>query len=167
MISLAVVFFAVAAACALPRDEASHQQVLSYELFDGRGAPYGWRELSRTGCTDAALALLGAYAAANAARLTEAQRLELSFHSGQTLAFAGRENEALRHFEAAASSSAPNEWQTYVAATLAFLRHDPDAMDAARAAYARIAPGSMRLRIIDGFIACANEPYARAVHCRM
>ena len=164
---LAIPLFAAATSCSLPAGEALLQRSLAYEPFDSRGPPYGWRELNAAGCTDSALALLTGYQATNAQLLSNAQNLELSFHAGQTLAFAGRDVEALPYFESSSNAEAPDEWRWYVAATVAFLHRDPAALAAARDAYARIAPGSMRLRVIEGFIACAEAPYAKAAHCRM
>ena len=71
------------------------------------------------------------------------------------------------HFERSNSPAASPEWQAYVLATLAFLHRDSAALAAARAQYAGIAPRSMRLRIIDGFIACPKDTYAKAAHCGM
>jgi len=167
VIALSVALAAVASSCAVPQGEAAIQAALPYEAFDGREEPYGWRSLNEAGCIDAALALLATYLSNNARRLTDAQRLELRFHEGQVLAFAARESEAIPFFERAADAKATAEWRAYVAATLAFLRHDTAALAASRVAYAAIAPGSMRLNIIDGLIACPHEPYAKAVHCKM
>ena len=166
MLALAAVL-SVAASCLIPPNEVTLQQSLPYEAFDSRGAPFGWRYLNEINCTDAALALVRSYAAVNGRRLTQNQCLEIAFHSGQALAFAGRDQESIAYFQEAVSSEAPAEWQTYVNATLAFLRRDPVALASARAAYAKIAPDSMRLQVIDGFVACPNEPYTRAAHCRM
>ena len=167
VIALAAALVAVAASCTVPQAEAALQQSLVYDAFDSRSGPFGWRFLNESKCTDAALALLVAYAAANESRLTREQRLELAFHSGQVLAFAGRESEALPYFERATNAEATPEWHTYVAATTAFLKHDLPGLAAARDAYATLAPGSMRLRIVDGFVACPNKPYSAAAHCRM
>lgn len=167
MIDIAVALLAAAGSCAVPQAEVALQASLAYQAFDSRSGSYGWRSLLEVGCTDAALSLLAAYTAANGTRLTVEQRLELAFHSGQTLAFSGRESEAIPHFERALSVDTTPEWKTYVAATLAFLRHDASALAGAREAYATIAPDSMRLAIIDGFIACPHESYSRAVHCAM
>jgi hypothetical protein len=167
MYPIAAVLLAVATGCSVPPSETALQATLAYEDFDGRNGPYGWRTLSAGGCADAAAALLAAYAAANQGRLTLEQRLELAFHSGQALAFAGRDREAIPYFEQASSADATPEWQVYVAATLAFLKHDARALAEARERYAAIAPGSMRLGIIDGFIACPDLPYAKAAHCGM
>ena len=167
MIALAAALVATVASCSVPQSEAALQQSLVYETFDSRGSPFGWRFLNESKCTDAALTSLVAYAAANESRLTREQRLELAFHSGQVLAFAGRESEALPYFERATSAEAAAEWHTYVAATIAFIKHDLPGLAAARDAYATLAAGSMRLRIVDGFVACPNKPYSAATHCRM
>jgi len=167
MISVTAALLIAAASCAIPPGEIELQAALPYQAFDSRDGPFGWRSLNAAGCTDAALALLADYAAANDTRLTDEQSLELAFHAGQVLAFAGRETEAIPYFEQATSGEAPPGWQAYVAATLAFLRQDATALEAARNAYAQIAPDSVRLAIIDGLIACHDEAYLRAVHCGM
>jgi len=167
MIDIAAALLAAASSCAVPPAEVVLQTSLAYQAFDSRGGSYGWRSLLEIGCTDAALSLLAAYAAADDTRLTVEQQLELAFHSGQILALSGRETEAIPHFERAISVETTSEWTSYVAATLAFLRHDSSALAGAREAYATIAPDSMRLAIIDGFIACPHESYSKAVHCAM
>jgi hypothetical protein len=164
---LTAVLIAASASCAVPVAEVNAQLALDYASFDARSKPYGWRSLSASDCTDAAVALLTRYADENAARLSGDARRELAFHAGQALAFAGRDAESIAYFERAQDAAAPDEWREYVAATIAFLRRDAGALAAARAAYAAIAPSAMRLRFIDGFIACPDASYAIAAHCRM
>ena len=147
---VAMVLAAAGSACSVPPAEHATQLSLDYAAFDSRGGQYGWRILNATGCTDSAVSLLSDYSEARASQLSGEQRLEISFHIGQTLAMAGREEEAIAHFERAQSAAATPEWRAYVAATLAFLHHDAPALASARQAYSAIAPGSMRLRIIDG-----------------
>src|SRR5215203_2732000 len=166
--SLAVALLvAGAATCIVPSPEETAQKALPYAAFDNRVGPYGWRALAAVGCTDTAVSLLAQYLAANGDRLTTAQRREVAFHIGQALAMADRVQEAIAPFEQALDSEAPAEWATYVKATLAFLRRDWAALQAARASYAALAPGSVRLRIIDGLLACPTEPYTKAAHCKM
>ena len=166
--SLAIALLALGAgACAVPAEEASTQAALPYAAFDSRSGPYGWRALSASGCVDAAIALLQRYRDANPTRLGADEARELAFHVGQALAMAGREPESIASFEAAQGADATPEWRTYVEATLAFLRRDAAALAQARSRYAALAPGSMRLRIIDGFVACPDAGYARAAHCAM
>ena len=157
---------AAAVSCALPANEIARQAALPYAAFDDLGAPYGWRHLSGAGCPDAAVALLESYGSANARELNTAAAMELPFHIGQVLAFAGRESESIVYFERAVVRGG-DEWRTYVTATIAFLKRDLDTLALARQRYASLAPGSARLRFIDGFIACPNESYAKAVHCAM
>ncbi len=151
---------AAAQQCPLTVDPAQLQ--LGYDNFDAAG----WRGLLADGCVDADVALLEAYRSANAARLTVDQSLELAFHLGQALAFAGRDQESIRYFEQARGGG--EEWAAYVEATLAFLKHDVVGLAAQRARYER-APGAsqMRLLVIDGFILCADGPYAQAAMCAM
>jgi len=140
------------------------QLELAYDTFDSSQ----WRDLLNRGCVDAAVAQLQAYREANASRLTPEQTRELHFHVGQAYAMSGRDNESIPHFEQAQGTDASQEWSAYVAATVAFLRHNAPALTAARASYAS-APhfSEMRLSIIDGFIACPDRPYMEAAHCRM
>lgn len=121
MLILLAGIMAVATSCTVPPEELALQVALPYEVFDAQGSPYGWRFLVDSKCTDAALSLLARYGAANKAHLPNDQQLELAFHSGQALAFSGRERESISFFERATNSRAAPEWQTYVAATLAFL----------------------------------------------
>jgi hypothetical protein len=155
-----------ASACDVSDAEVRRQQALSYEQFDEGNGQYSWRQLNAKGCADAAVNLLKAYAS-NAHALTMAQRSENAFHQGQVLAFAGRDAESIEHFAKARAMAAGGEWTTYVDATLAFLRKDFAALNAARERYARLAGDSMRLQVIDGFIAFPAEPYAKAAHCKM
>ena len=155
----------IASSCAVPPAELERQAALVYSTFDSQPPPHGWRHLSAMGCTDAAVSMLSAYAAANAGGLSAANAMELSFHIGQVLALAGRENESIAYFERSLQTTATAEWSAYVQATLAFLKRDTAAVRVARNAYAAVAPSSMRLRFIEGFLACPNEPYAKAVHC--
>jgi hypothetical protein len=158
--------FAAALSCALPSNEIARQASLPYAAFDDMAAPYGWRYLSNAGCADAAVALLEGYADANGRELSPAAAMELPFHIGQVLAFAGRESESIDYFERSVTRGG-DEWRTYVVATIAFLKRDAVTLASARERYASLAPGSARLRFIDGFIACPKEAYAKAVHCAM
>jgi hypothetical protein len=158
---------AASTACAVPPHEISQQLDLPYDQFDTQAGANGWRGLNSAGCTDAAVDLLRAFAKTNESELSADQHRELAFHIGQALAFAGREPEAIAAFEHANRPGGTAEWHTYVDATLAFLRRDAQALAGARKTYAAIAPGSMRLQAIDGFVQCPDAPYAKAIHCAM
>ena len=164
---VAALLVSTAQDCVVPPAERTAQLSLGYAAFDGDHGKHGWRHLGAIGCAESAVELLEAYLQAHGHELSGEQQREAAFHMGQTLALAGREPQSLPYFERAQSGAASREWQAYVAATLAFLRRDRDALEAARAAYAALSPGSMRLRIIDGLLACPSESYARAAHCKM
>jgi len=168
LFSLLLALAAVAgASCSVPADESTRQAQLAYSAFDSQTGPYGWRGLSGRGCVESAVSLLASYEASNISRVTAPEAMELAFHIGQVLALSGREQESIAHFERALGATATTEWRTYVEATLAFLRRDTVALKTAHDRYAAVAPGSMRLRFIKGYIACPDDPYAKAVHCGM
>lgn len=167
---LCELMLAVAAAgdsCTVPASELARQASLPYAAFDEDESQYGWRRLSGNGCVDSAVAELQAYAISNADRLGPADKMETYFHAGQALAFAGREAESVAWFERALAAEVSPEWTAYVSATVAFLKHDGEALRAARQSYAAVAPGSVRLQFIDGMIACPTRPYMEAVHCAL
>ena len=153
--------------CVVPPAEKALQLSLGYAAFDEHPGKHGWRNLGATGCPEAAVELLEAYVQAHGNELSAEQQREAAFHMGQTLALAGREPQSLPYFERAQSADATPEWRAYVAATIAFLRRDRAALEAAHTAYEAISPDSMRLRVIEGFIACPSESYAKAAHCKM
>lgn len=152
---------------ACPATPAAELVALPYDSFDTSDAGAAWRTLLNRGCVDMAVATLEAYRATNRGRMTPEQMSELSFHIGQTLAFAAREKEAIPHFEAATNSALTAEWIAYVDATIGFLRKDRAKLQTALARYEKLAPGSMRLGIIRGFVACFDRPYKEAAHCAM
>ena len=158
---------ASASTCTVPPSEVTAQAALPYAAFDSRDGPFGWRTLVATGCTDSAVSLLVHYSEANRSTLASAPRREVAFPIGQALAMANRPEEAIGPLEQALDPEAPPEWATYVKATLAFLRRDTVALRAAHSAYETLAPGSMRLRIIEGLIAGPTEPSMHAAHCKM
>jgi len=166
---LAVVLLvtSVAPQCAVPQAEAARQLTLRYEQFDGENGSHGWRQLNEKGCVDAVLRLLQDYSTANTRRLTQAQRSEIAFHQGQVLGFNGRDREALPHFEEALRIGGDDEWTTYIRATVAFLRRDMNELHRHRQHYATLAPDSMRLRVLDGFLKCSGDSYMQAMHCGM
>ena len=154
------------AQCAVPPSEIKQILALSYERFDMSSGKFGWRQLIGEGCTDAAVALIEHYHQVRSADLTLAQQSELSFHAAQALAFAGRGDAAITFLEHAQEYGGTDEWLTYVAGNLAFLRKDKAALLRARDRYARIAPGSDRLQFLTGFLACPDAPYMAAAYCK-
>jgi hypothetical protein len=162
---LFAILAATAAGCAVPGSEISRQLSLAYDRFDTEPGKFGWRQLNGRGCTDSALALLARYEAANGRKLPRETLSEIQFHAGQALAFAGRNAEAIPHFVGALRLGGTEEWTSFVAANVAFLKRDPVALRKARDRYAAVAPKSMRLKFLDGFIACPTADYMKAAYC--
>jgi hypothetical protein len=153
-------------ACTVPSAEREATMREDYAAFDQAAMPHSWRNLLQQGCTREAVGILEDYRKWDAARLTRDQRLELNFHIGQTLAFGGYDAEALPHFEIARADGAPEEWNAYVDATVAFLKKDRPRLEEARRRYVSAADHQdIRVKLIDGFLQCLDKPYAAAVHC--
>ena len=139
-----------------------------YVQFDTAPGDLAWRTLLNRGCVDSAVATLKAYGQANGAQMSDEQRQELTFHMGQALAMAAREEESIPHFEAASGPTSSAEWSAYVAAHLGFARKDRALLAQSLAAYEKLArPGSMRLTVIRGLLKCLDKPYMEAAHCGM
>jgi hypothetical protein len=97
----------------------------------------GWRALERKpGCQAAAAELIAAYRAAHPNASTT-----LAWHEGQLRASAGQDAQAIALFELARHPADKDKagWNLYVDASIAFLRHDREALLAARDALAKVA----------------------------
>ena len=172
LLALLSSFQAPAGACAYDR-----QQMLALDLraFD-QDMDGGWRALSRReGCTLAAADLIRDYR--HSRRLSDTI---LYWHEGQLRASAGQTEPAIALFEQ--SRKNPDDgfgWNSYVDATIAFLRRDRPALLAARDALARLpmpagfAPVDtegrplqirwpMNMDIVDAFVACFGRSYSEA-----
>ncbi|MEA3060618.1 MAG: hypothetical protein QOJ94_399 [Sphingomonadales bacterium] len=135
----------------------------------------GWRPLAaRARCRGAAADLIAAYRRAH-----PAAGPILRWHEGQLRALHGQTGRAIALFERSREPSDANGWNDYVDATIAFLRHDREALSAARARLAaRPKPADwaphdsqgrpvpiawpMNLNVVDGLIRCFGKPYDKA-----
>jgi len=134
----------------------------------------GWRKLAENPqCRAAAADLIRDYRNRH-----ENEWMMLIWHEGQMRADVGQTAEAIALFEQCRtpSSSSPG-WNQYVDATIAFLRQDRKAFEAARAALSRIPepPGfhakdpagrqiswPLNLAVVDGLGRCFGLPYREA-----
>lgn len=158
---------------------------LDYQAFDQQPQG-GWRGLVEAGCTHAAAEIVETYIERYPDRA--AANPVLHFHAGQLRAFVGEREAAVSHMQAAIAAHARGErvygphWETYVGATIAFLRRDEAGL---RTLYDRLRgridgppgapPGFDRskagdaehIRIIRGLIDCFDRPYREAYgECR-
>jgi len=164
------------------RHDRATMLALPLDRFDQDMAG-GWRALSARGCDAQAADLIRDWRAANP---VDPQRAGmLAWHEGQLRANAGQTAEAIALFERARKT--PQEdagfgWNLYVDGSVAFLRRDRAALDAARAKLAvlprpagyapRRADGTpatvrwpMNLGVLDGFRRCWDRPYKVAYAC--
>jgi hypothetical protein len=152
--------------CTLSADEERALQSASYGDFDLGTGTGGWRALLNRGCPATASAAIARYIATHRRALAGEELRLLHFHQGQTLALAGRHQDAIGPLRESLAGQPTREWAAYVEATIAFLDSDRTALRSARDRYAaESSPGATRLRIIDGLIACFAKPYAEAWMC--
>lgn len=148
--------------------EAKYKEVapdaikLPYREFDQSDA--GWRKLGN--CFAEASVLLGRYV-----RKQEMELRGVRWHLAQTLAMSG---ENARAAEEALKSLNPDEarqhptfsWNTYVLATVAYLREDRAAFDvqyeAHRLAAAKHPENQTNLDVLTGLSNCFGKPYKDA-----
>ncbi len=152
-----------------------------FETFDQ--IEDGWRGLARRDCFVEAADLIAAYRSERSAMLGDRERDGLLWHEGQMRADAGRTEAEIVLF--AASREGRSEVMVpYVDATIAFLRGDraaleaarerllavprPDGFDEAVARFRERFPDReppewpLNVHIVDRFVACFRESYAIA-----
>jgi len=143
----------------------------------------GWRRVDRPGCEAAAADLIARYRVLQAALLAAPEAQILRWHEGQIRAALGQDAAALALFVTTHDEEHPESpWNAYVDATIAFLKHDHEALVAARDRLAAPppAPGfdavaadflqrtgrTLRwppnLDVVEGLIACFDRPYREA-----
>lgn len=145
----------------------------------------GWRSLDADGCERQTAEAIRRYRDINADALGESAT-GLLWHEGQLRAAAGETDEAIRLMLASREQDS-DATRPYTDATVAFLRRDREALIAAReqlvslpmpeafaraaARYAETYPDlpplswPLNLDIVDGLIACFDQPYKEAYGC--
>lgn len=147
---------------------------LDQQAFD-QDMDGGWRELAaRPGCTLIAADLIRDYR-----EIHQSDPGILYWHEGQLRASEGQAERAIALFEQSRKTGDTFGWNLYVDASIAFLREDRPALEAARDALARLprpadfAPRDSRgrpieinwppnLHVVDRFIACFGYGYREA-----
>jgi CubicO group peptidase (beta-lactamase class C family) len=95
---------------------------LEYQEFD-QTMNSGWRKYSDAGRNLDAAKMIDYYLT-NKNGLTGYQKVLLNFHSGQHYAFANNYDLAVKRLSSAKHERMPETWNSYVDATIAFLRRD-------------------------------------------
>jgi len=166
--------------CKLKPEETEKLLALPFAQFDQQEGS-GWRPLYRIKCYSAVANLLVEYLKRHPE--PSEGRYMLPFHAGVMFASDGRYEQAIDWMKQS-YSDAPStmiDWNAFVDATIAFLRHDLDELLKLRKridlqpAFAE-GPGvpkwaagkKMNLDVVDGYINCFNETYdvAYSLPCR-
>jgi len=171
---LVAVFAAPAQAhddCTVSSAKREASLALSFKQFDQQQGS-GWRPLYASKCYMEAALLLKEYVKRHPH--TAQEQYMLPFHTGQLLALAGEHAEAIGWMEKGYSSDKfdPINWNAFVDANVAFLKHDFQALLKQRALINQEPPMAdrpgvpkwavgkkMNLDVVDGFIACFEKPY--------
>lgn len=129
----------------------------------------GWRPLAaREGCAGEAAELIRKYR-----EFVENRTRILYWHEGQLRARIGETERAIELFDRSRRRNSDEYgWNHYVDATIAFLRRDRSALEAARARLARSTipewersrpnPQPMNMHVVDRLITCFGRTYQEA-----
>lgn len=143
----------------------------------------GWRALSMRGCESEAAGLIRDYRLANT--LTPEQIGLLKWHEGQLRANLNEPAAAIALFEEAYKNPEIDKdfgWNWYVDGTIAFLRRDREALEAALTGLAAVPRPAgldprgpdgkpiairwpMNLNVLENFQRCWDQPYKAAYVC--
>lgn len=175
--------------CAFDREATLALEFVAFDQTEGSG----WRPLADAECYIEAAELLRDWQARHRGDFDLAKPLDrlilefLPWHEAQMWAYGGRNDVALPIFESThkkGESTYDVTWNLYVDGTLAFLRRNRPALEAAIAELAAIPqppgwgnavgadgqPISMRwpqnLDVLQGLLRCWEQPYAVAYVCR-
>jgi hypothetical protein len=156
--------------CCITEAEEARLMKLPYDPFDQTGND-GWRKYGEgdVACYQLAAQLVDQYRKLHSPRLKDWQRIILSWHAGQMLAFDGNYPEARKRFVASYDPNEPADiqilWNDYVIASIAFLDREMDILKAHRD---RIANGPSwegkkpNLHVADNLIKYFDLTYAVA-----
>jgi outer membrane PBP1 activator LpoA protein len=168
---LATLLISTSSAAATGSCEALYAQhletdlALSYEAFD-QSEGKGFRILAANGCEKQAADLIVRYIES-----TRATQSSLRWHVAQLRATAGETAEAIRYARSVLGEKEdwvknPLRWNDYVLATIAFLEHDRESLQAHRD---RIAQGKtehfgneLNLRLVDSLVKHFDKDYRYA-----
>lgn len=166
-----------------PAPDCSHDRdallALPQQAFD-QDMDGGWRALANRGCDAQAADLIRDWRTRHSIHDSI-----LTWHEGQMRANIGQTDAAIALFDQSrkpADEDAPFGWNHYVDGSIAFLRRDRPALERARAQLALlpqpdwfkpVGPDGqpqpviwpMNLHVLDGFLACWDQPYAQAYGC--
>ena len=172
--------------CAWDREAVLEMDAVAFDQIEGQG----WRPLYDARCYIEAAEMLRYWQAHNGASLSaenprEASLLRiLKWHEAQMWGFAERNDLALPMFERSYAKDGQAGWNLYVTGTIAFLRRDRQALEAAIAHLSALPepagwgravgqdgkpisfPWPPNLDVLEGLNRCWDKPYVQAYLCR-
>lgn len=157
-------------ACCISPEETEHLMNLPFQDFD-QNHQGGWRSYQeKIGCYETAVGLLEKYKSRNIEKLNSAQVRILTWHAGQIDGFVGDTATARARFISAFDPNEPADspllWNDYVLASVAFLDHDLEMLQAHRNRIARgpVGPNGKpgNLNVVDNLIKYFDKSYGVA-----
>lgn len=166
--------------CAITTEKWQRVLELSFAEFD-QTEDSGWRPYYSLECYSIAADLLVTYIERHPDRSSE--NYVLPFHAGQMLAMAGDYGDSIRYLKRSYSDRESKliDWNAFVDAHIAFIEKDAEKLARMRERIdqqpeMRSGPGvpewavgrKINLDVVDGFLACFDEPFAIAyeMSCR-
>lgn len=153
--------------CRITQDDLIANRSLSWPAFDQQeGSPTSWRSLITAGCHESAAAVYADYLAFAPPIPGERFQTAARFHLGQSLANAGRTDEAARMIGTARREIEVGgmHWNDYVQGTVAFLTRDKPILADRQASLASQSGVSDRINagVLAGLLHCWDRPYLEA-----
>lgn len=155
-------------ACVVTPEQLHDFISLSYEDFD-QDLHGGFRKFAHQGCELTAAMIIDSYVLSAPSQMNVIERGNLLFHAGQLYAYSGlNELAAQRFLQSLNLHEKPDTsvaWNTYVMASVAFLRGDRPELIHQRDVLARAKAttgNQMNLRVVDRFVQCFGRPYNQA-----
>jgi hypothetical protein len=155
------------AECRLGDADLIANRSLTWQQFDQQATtPTSWRSLMARGCYDTAVIAYADYLAYGPIPQGERWQTSARFHLGQSLASAGRTNEAARIMATARRETEVGglRWNLYVQGTYAFLMRDRVALANALTEL-KLQPGqsnAINAGVLSGLLHCWDKPYQEA-----
>jgi hypothetical protein len=154
--------------CALSQEEKIANAKLTFDQFDQKGVtPSTWRQLSDQKCQLQAVEAAEDYLI-HAHLENEAERRDVGFHIGQSLAMVGKYEEASLMVASSKDpmqhANAELDWNTYLDGTWAFLKRNKAELESNRTRLAA-EPGrgnALNATVLTGLLNCFAQPYSIA-----
>ena len=155
-------------ACVLTPKQFQDFLSLSYDDFD-QDMHGGFRKFAHQGCELAAAMVIDSYVVSAPNRMNEIGRGGLLFHAGQLYAYSGLNQLAAQRFLQSLNMHEEQDtdlaWNTYVLASIAFLKDDHAELVHQRELLSRskeTVGNKMNLKVVDRFVQCFGKPYSQA-----